>query len=284
MPRHLVRSRLILLTATFGTFASLGGCYNDPFVHIIRDGGSGGQSAVGGSAATGGSDSATGGESAGVGGATSAGGTGLGGELNTGCTSDAECTDGGPCNLTTGVCMAPEGSGGNDGTGGDEGGGSGGAEGTGGSNGEFVSLITNGDFSSGLDFWGGGDNDLDSEIQGEGCVRWNSLIGWEVAEGVGIDLQAGNYNFSFKMRTIDGDSGSDEKVNVEVKIARASDPYEPIVFLENLENLGNSDQTHSFQFTLDNDAINMGLAFGVALHRDGGDELCIDDVVLEKTN
>lgn len=280
MPRHLVRSRLILLTATFGTFASLGGCYNDPFVHIIRDGGSGGQSAVGGSAATGGSDSATGGESAGVGGETSAGGTGLGGELNTGCTSDAECTDGGPCNLTTGVCMAPEGSGGNDGTGGDEGGGSGGAEGTGGSNGEFVSLITNGDFSSGLDGWHGGDDNLDSEIEGEGCVRWNSTIGWD-GDTNGRELEAGTYSLSVKVRTVDS---GDTAINVEVKVALAIDPYNPVFLSERLENLGNSDGTQNFTFTVDSTTGNVGLAFFVDLGQDEDDEFCIDDVVLEKTN
>lgn len=283
MTRHLVRSRLILLTATFGTFASLGGCYNDPFVHIIRDGGSGGQGAVGGSAATGGSDSATGGESAGVGGETSAGGTGLGGELNTGCTSDAECTDGGPCDLTTGVCMAPEGSGGNEGTGGDEGGGSGGAEGIGGSNGEFISLITNGDFSSGLDGWHGGEDDLDSEIQGEGCVRWNTTIGWD-GDTDGIELEAGSYALNLKMRTTDGDTQGDTKINVEVKVALAIAPYDPVFLSERLEDIGNSDGTRNFTFNVDSTTANVGLAFFVDLDRDGGDELCIDDVVLEKTN
>jgi hypothetical protein len=280
MTRALGSFRLILLTATVGTFASLSGCYNDAPIHLIYGDASGGQSsAAGGSTATGGNDAATGGESAGVGGAAATGGNGLGGELNTHCTMDEECTNGGSCDLTTGVCTDPEGSGGNEGTGGDEGG-SGGAEGSGGSNGEFVSLITNGDFSSGLDGWHGGEDNLDEEVEGEGCVRWNSTIGWD-GDANGLELEAGAYALSVSMRTVDSGETS---INVEVKVALAIDPYDPVFLSERLENLGNSDGTQNFTFSVDSTTANVGLAFFVDLGQDEDDEFCIDDVVLEKTN
>lgn len=277
MIRLLRSARLILLTATLGTFASLSGCYNDAPILLVYGGG--GQAATGGAAGTGGNNGATGGESAGVGGVAATGGNAMGGDLNTGCTSDASCANGGSCDLTTGVCTDPEGAGGTEGSGGGDGA-SGGAEGSGGSNGEFVSLITNGDFSSGLDGWHGGDDNLDEDVEGEGCVGWNSTIGWD-GDTDGLELEAGDYALSVKMRSVDA---GDTPINVEVKVALAVAPYDPVFLSERLENLGNSDGTQNFTFNVDATTANVGLAFFVDLGQDDSDQFCIDDVILEKTN
>lgn len=139
------------------------------------------------------------------------------------------------------------------------------------------SLVSNGDFAEGNDFWSiervsGGvvSSDFDDETL---CVssRGNTqaIIGWPKDPSDGMVLSPGRYQFSFRVRG--------RGAHVWAKVGHAHEPFD--VHFESEwsgDEAGWHDVIHEFEFEGDDAA---GLAFHVDLTF-SADTVCLDDVAL----
>lgn len=140
------------------------------------------------------------------------------------------------------------------------------------------SLIPGGTFSSGPGNWrlsGAAEDPVPTIKNGAVCESLNSFtLGWP-ADGDGIEVPAGNYRLSVDLDVEDNDENLYGQV--EVKLAGAEAPYEPLLFSETLTELAGISKTYTFDFVVENDAENIGMAINVS-NLPGG--LCIDNIRL----
>jgi hypothetical protein len=141
------------------------------------------------------------------------------------------------------------------------------------------SLITNGDFADGSEFWsierisGGG---LTPELEdGTLCVTSRSgthvVVGWPAKEADSLALPPGRYQFSFRARG--------RGVHLWAKVGHAYEPYDILFEREwTAEEVGWHDIVHEFDFEGDDAA---GVAFNIDL-TPTADTLCFDEVALRR--
>lgn len=140
------------------------------------------------------------------------------------------------------------------------------------------SLIPGGSFSSGPGNWrlsGGAPDPVPTIQNGAVCETLGSFtLGWP-ADREGLDVPAGNYTLTVDL-DVDGD---DDNLygSVEVKLAGVESPYEPVLFSETLDELAGTDKSYTFDFSVEEDATNIGMAINVSGLPAG---LCIDNIRL----
>lgn len=141
------------------------------------------------------------------------------------------------------------------------------------------SLIMNGDFASGEEFWtfervsgAGFVPEFDAEtlcVSGRGGVE--VLVGWPANPSDSLDLPPGRYRFAFRVRG--------KGVHLSAKVGHAYEPYETLFEADwTGEEVGWHDVVHEFEFAGDDAA---GLAFTIQL-APNGNTMCFDEVTLRR--
>ncbi|MGA2447910.1 MAG: hypothetical protein ABTD50_04455 [Polyangiaceae bacterium] len=161
-----------------------------------------------------------------------------------------------------------------------EGGGTeGGAAETGGPPGN---LVTNGDFSQGMDYWnvqgGSSASGYPSDATPYLCVTLNNgasyVVGWTPSPS--FPLPVGSYAFSYKAWT------TGTAVSVEAKVADSISPFQPVDFDQNNpQDSVSTSQVFTHSFTTTAVDPNVGIAFlfdGASAN--AGINVCFDDVTL----
>lgn len=141
------------------------------------------------------------------------------------------------------------------------------------------SLITNGDFSDGKDFWslerisgGGFTSEFTNDtlcVSGRGSTR--VIVGWPERAEDSVALPQGRYQFSFRVRG--------RGVHLWAKVGHAYEPYDILFEREwTSEQVGWHEAMYEFDLDGDDAA---GVAFNIDLDL-GADSLCLDDVALRR--
>jgi len=141
------------------------------------------------------------------------------------------------------------------------------------------SLVENGDFSAGDDYWnvervsGTFSEDFSDDelcVTARGSAR--VIIGWPKDAEDSLTLPAGRYQFSFRARG--------RGAHLWAKVGHAYEPYDVLFEREwTAEESGWHDIVYEFDLAGD-DAV--GVAFNVDL-RLGADRICLDDVALRRS-
>jgi hypothetical protein len=141
------------------------------------------------------------------------------------------------------------------------------------------SLITNGDFADGNDFWSveriSGAGFMPEFADEELCVtgRGNArvVVGWPASASDSVSLPPGRYKFSYRIRG--------RGVHLWAKVGHAYEPYDILFEREwTGDEVGWHEVVHEFDFDGD-DAV--GVAFNIDLSSNA-DTLCFDEVALRR--